>query len=170
MFTKKKGLGMKRKKNVKMRGRTTHGWGHRKKHRGAGSRGGKGMAGSKKQNKFRTITSKPGHIGKRGFKSLGQRRIKPAVRAINLRDLGRLAKENEIDLAKLGYDKVLGAGELGRPLAIKARFFTKAAEEKIAEAGGKVVRYGAETEVSKILHASARDVHASLVQKHKKVS
>ena len=39
----------KRKKNSRMRGNTTHGYGSMKKNRGAGNRGGRGMAGSGKR-------------------------------------------------------------------------------------------------------------------------
>ena len=39
----------RRKKVVKQRGSHTHGWGSKKKHRGAGNRGGRGMAGSGKR-------------------------------------------------------------------------------------------------------------------------
>ena len=137
----------KRKRNVKFRGSRTCGWGSTKKHRGGGSRGGRGLGGVKKQKKFHVTKYMPGHIGKRGFKSLGQRRIKPSVRAINLRDLVKISDKKEIDLKEFGYDKVLGTGTLEKALNVKARFFTKAAEEKITKAGGKVVKY-AEAEVS----------------------
>ena len=39
----------KRKKHTKMRAKTTHGYGSMKKNRGAGNRGGRGMAGSGKR-------------------------------------------------------------------------------------------------------------------------
>ena len=39
----------KRKKNTRMRGGTTHGYGSMKKNRGAGNRGGRGNAGSGKR-------------------------------------------------------------------------------------------------------------------------
>jgi len=40
----------RRKKNKRMRGaKTTHGYGAKKKHRGSGNKGGKGMAGSGKR-------------------------------------------------------------------------------------------------------------------------
>ncbi len=46
------------KKNKRQRGLSSHGWGHKKKHRGAGNRGGKGMAGTGK----RADTKKPSII------------------------------------------------------------------------------------------------------------
>ncbi len=42
-----------------------------------------------------------------------------------------------LDVTKLGYFKVLGKGVLpGVPLIVKAKFFSKGAEQKIKEAGG----------------------------------
>jgi large subunit ribosomal protein L15 len=135
----------KRKKSVKMRARTTHGYGLRKKHRGAGSRGGRGMAGSKKHKKVWVIKNMPGHLGKSGFKSLSQRGISPGVKAINIRDMLRLAgKEKTIDLDKMGYDKLLGTGDIKHAITVKATAFTKLAAEKIEKAGGKIIKEGAE--------------------------
>ncbi len=133
---------MKRKKHVKMLGKRTHGYGSHKKHRGAGSKGGRGCAGSKKHKKTWILRYERGHLGKRGFKSLKQRNIKPVERAINLRNIEKLLEKGsmEIDLTELGYDKVLGSGEIEKPLVIKAKLFSKRAEEKIQKAGGKVAR------------------------------
>ena len=39
-------LKTKKSKVSRMRGTSSHGWGHKKKHRGAGHRGGKGLAGT----------------------------------------------------------------------------------------------------------------------------
>jgi len=134
---------MKQKKVVKKRGSKTHGYGSKKKHRGAGSRGGRGMAGVTKHRKFWVMKNAPDHLGKRGFKTLTQRKIAsagPKTRAINLRDIERLAKGiKEVDLAKLGYDKVLSTGTLKRSLTIKAASFSEAAKEKIKKAGGRAV-------------------------------
>ena len=55
-----------------MRGTSSHGWGSKKKHRGAGHRGGKGMAGSGKRadQKKPTILNLYGndYYGKKGFR------------------------------------------------------------------------------------------------------
>src|SRR3990167_9706986 len=60
----------RRKKDTGQRGSHTHGWGSKKKHRGSGNRGGKGMAGTGK----RADTKKPSiwksdYFGKHGFVS-----------------------------------------------------------------------------------------------------
>lgn len=128
----------KRKKVIKLRGSKTHGYGSKKKHRGAGSRGGRGYAGSKKHKKTWIRKYEPEHIGKRGFKSLRQRGLKKAVRTVNIGELERLAEgKKELDLSKLGYDKVLGSGQLKKALNVKASSFSKRAEEKIKKAKGK---------------------------------
>lgn len=132
-----------RKKSVKLRGSRTQGYGSAKKNRGKGNRGGKGMAGAKDHRKFFVAKHHPGHIGKYGFKSLSRRGLKTRPSAINLRDLEKLAADSrskEIDLHKLGYDKVLGSGTISRPLTIKAHSFSKSAEEKIKKAGGTAVK------------------------------
>ena len=53
------------------------------------------------------------------------------------------ASENSapiIDVAKLGYFKVLGKGKLpsNKPLVVKAKFISALAEKKIKSAGGAV--------------------------------
>jgi len=128
----------KTKKNVKQRGGHTHGWGHKKKHRGAGSRGGRGMAGSGKradQNKMRVFKEfGTKYFGKFGFKSKKQFTLK----SINLYEIERLGK-NKVELK--GY-KVLGTGDLTKKIKITANKFSKKALEKIKKTGGEAVTYG----------------------------
>jgi large subunit ribosomal protein L15 len=136
----------RRRKSISMRGSRTHGYGSHKKHRGAGSRGGRGMAGVKRQKKTWILRHRPGHLGKRGFKSLRQRNLVPGERAVNVRDLPRLAAGGkELDLSKLGYSKVLGAGSLDIALTVKAGYFTESAKHKIEQAKGSAVLLGGES-------------------------
>jgi large subunit ribosomal protein L15 len=130
----------KKKKIIKKRGSKTCGYGMKKKHRGKGSKGGKGMAGMKDHKKFHMLKNMPDHIGKYGFKSLRKRKIISAQKYINLRELSKISEGKEIDVTKLGFDKVLGTGKLDKPLIVKAKSFSKKAEEKITAAGGKVVK------------------------------
>ncbi len=126
----------KRKKIVKLRGSRTHGWGSVKKHRGGGSKGGRGRSGTKKH--MRVWLRKQGKdIGKRGFKSMSQKGLKSSVKAINLKDIAKL---KEKDVSKYGYDKILGTGKIGKGLTIKAKSFSKKAIEKIQKAGSKAVK------------------------------
>jgi len=130
----------KRNKTAKKRGKRTFGYGSHKKHRGGGSRGGRGMAGSKRQKKTWIVKYKPDHLGKLGFKSLEQRGYRPMAKAINVGDIARLAAgRKEIDVSELGYSRVLGRGRLESPLTIRADYFTSQARQKIEQAKGKAV-------------------------------
>jgi len=127
---------MARKKVVKQRGHRTHGYGSPKKNRGKGHRGGRGMAGSEKHRKTFLLKHGLAGGGKTGFISKTGKKLK----TINLRLVGRLAgKEKKIDLTKMGYDKVLGTGDITKPLEVTADFFSAGAKEKIEKAGGKAL-------------------------------
>ncbi len=117
-------------KRSKMRGRRTHGYGSQKKHRGRGSRGGGGYAGSFKHMKIGLRKKEPEHYAKKKFKSLRNRGIIPSLKMLNLRDL---SSEN----VELKGFKVLGAGNPPKGLVIKASAFSSRAKEKIEAAGGK---------------------------------
>ncbi len=45
----------------------------------------------------------------------------------------------ELNLAELGYDKILGSGKLKLPLVVKAYSFAAGARTKIESAGGEAV-------------------------------
>ena len=124
------------KKTEKKRGTRTLGKGTMKKWRGKGHRGGKGYAGSKKHRKSWILRYEREHLGKRGFIP----KTSESVKAINLRDLETLAGDKkEIVLADLGYDKILGSGNVTKKLVVKAKAFSRIAKEKIEKAGGKAV-------------------------------
>ncbi len=143
----------RRKKVVKYRGSHTHGGGAKKKRRGAGHRGGRGMAGSGKRadQKKPTIMKLYGYdnyFGKHGFFSRQARDVK----CINVEDLElqaeRLAKEGKIkiekgsyivDLRELGYEKLLGTGNVKKKFKIHAESASSKAVEKVKNAGGEVV-------------------------------
>ena len=142
----------KRQKSSRMRGaKTTHGFGAKKKHRGSGNRGGFGMAGSGKRadQKKPTILQKFGndYYGRHGFKIPNV--LRNDITAINIADLqARLdyylseklvSKEGDsfvIDLEKLGYQKLLGKGEVKLKMKISAPSFSESAKAKIEKAGG----------------------------------
>src|SRR3989344_4230523 len=125
-----------RKKVRRKRGSHTHGWGEKKKHRGAGSRGGKGRAGLYFQKKSLFMNDREKYEAKKGF-------IPPTrklIASINLRELEAIARKQnkkEIDVSEFGFQKVLGAGKISSALTIKAKAFSAGAKEKIKEAGGK---------------------------------
>ncbi len=140
----------KRKKVTKMRGSHTHGGGAKKKGRGAGNRGGRGLSGTGKkgdQKKSRIIKEFGlRYFGKRGFASI----YKKEINYINLSyissnldklvEKGVVSKEKEgyvLDLSKTKYDKVLGSGSITKKIKVIGDV-TKKAKEKIEKAGGIV--------------------------------
>ena len=134
------------------RGSRTCGWGRVGQHRKSGSRGGFGRAGLHKHKWTWTVKYAPNHFGKHGFRCPTSREVK----AINLGRLSELVEDLlaqgklkpgedgrvHVDLAELGFDKLLGGGRLGRPLVVRAEAFTEEAERKLVEAGGQAVKVG----------------------------
>ncbi|MFH0832662.1 MAG: uL15m family ribosomal protein [Candidatus Aenigmatarchaeota archaeon] len=120
-----------RKKNERMRGSKTHGYGSKKKHRGKGSKGGKGYGGSTQQKRSYILRYEPNHFGHKGFNSLRKKN-----NIINVGDLEKLG--NEIDLITMGYDKLLSKGDISKPIIVRVKKFSKMAKEKIEKAGGRV--------------------------------
>ena len=143
---------VRRKKKVrKLRGSRTYGYGSHKKHRGGGSRGGRGKAGMHKHKWTYVVKYEPEHFGKRGFKRPSA--VIKEEKAINLKELealveklekeGKVEKEEgriKVNLSELGYDKLLGSGKIGKALVVEAKKFSKLAAEKIEKAGGKIVK------------------------------
>ena len=130
----------RRKKNVKQRGSHTHGWGSKKKHRGAGNRGGKGMAGTGKRadQKKSLILKKYGkeYFGKHGFNR--PLKLKKKGKTINIGIINEKTKNGDtFDASK--YLKVLGSGNLDKKIKIKANSFSKKALEKIKKSGSEAI-------------------------------
>jgi len=148
----------KRKKNSRQRGSKTHGWGSMKKHRGAGSRGGRGMAGTGKRGdaKKPSIWKNKKYFGKYGFCKQGiVKKIVPVnlsyfeEKAEELVENKLITKEADryvVNAAKLGFNKILGCAKLTKKLKVTAESFSKKAVEKIKAAGGEVVELKKETE------------------------
>ncbi|MGM5482494.1 MAG: uL15m family ribosomal protein [Nanobdellota archaeon] len=139
----------KRKKDTKQRGYTTHGWGNRKRHRGAGNRGGRGMAGTGKRCKTRkqSILTIKRYFGKHGFKT----KRRTFITSTNIQYLedkaDYLLKTNKavekdgffvINLADVGVDKLLSKGKPSRKYDITCFTASKGAVEAIEGQGGKV--------------------------------
>jgi large subunit ribosomal protein L15 len=132
-----------------MRGSKTHGYGNTQRHRGAGSRGGRGMGGSKKQKWSYVSKFLPGYFGHRGF-TRPPATVKEVL-TINLSDIEKkltdliAAKKAEqkdgkytIDLCAMGYDKLLGSGKISHAMVIKVDSCSQLAAKKVQEAGGKI--------------------------------
>ncbi|MFA6073546.1 MAG: uL15m family ribosomal protein [Candidatus Woesearchaeota archaeon] len=139
----------KRKKNSRQRGSWTHGWGAKKKHRGAGHRGGRGNAGSGKKGdaKKTLFWENPDYFGKRGFVSAkAQKEVTINIAHLDtiadtLMKQGSAKREKDtiiIDLNALGYTKLLGAGKTNKKLIVTVKNASENAEQKIQQAGGKL--------------------------------
>jgi large subunit ribosomal protein L15 len=143
-------MNFKRKKNSRQRGTHTHGCGSKKKRRGAGHRGGRGLAGTGKRGdaKKPSYWDQKRRFGKYGFKSKNN----PELVAINLSELQNkietlvskgLATKNAdvytINLSQIKVEKLLGAGKVYTKLEITANAASESAVKKIEDFGGKVV-------------------------------
>ena len=126
-----------------MRAKTTHGYGSMKKNRGAGNRGGRGMAGSGKRadQKKPSILKKygPSYFGKHGF-NRPQSKVK-VLKILNLNEIDQKAEKKGTSYIFDGskYDKILGTGKLTKKIKITSKSFSKAALEKIKETGGEAI-------------------------------
>ncbi len=141
----------KRKKNERQRGHSTHGWGSKKKHRGKGHQGGAGMAGTGKRadSKKPSIWKDEHYFGKFGFVS---KTPKAKINPVNIGYIeqhidkfisnGSIKKENDIyfvELEKLGFNKILGEGQVSMKFKVKSPYASKTAIEKVKEAGGEII-------------------------------
>src|SRR3989344_6934890 len=148
---------IKRKKITRYRGSHTHGRGAKKKRRGAGHRGGRGMAGSgKRADKKKPTILKlygKGYYGKSGFKR--PLCVMNYVKGINvgficdhidgLVNKGLIKKEGDIyyvNIEELGAGKLLGSGRVEYKLYVKTSSFSKLAKEKIEAKKGRIEEYG----------------------------
>ncbi len=135
----------KRKKVTRQRARRTHGYGLT--HRGKGNKGGAGRAGGIKKSNCKKRHYDPSEFGRHGFKI----KYKIEEKAISTKQLdnqiNKLLQENKIkqekdkylvDLAQIGYDKLIGDGQVYKKIEVKAKKATESAIQKIQNAGGTV--------------------------------
>jgi large subunit ribosomal protein L15 len=141
----------KDRKVRKQRGSRTHGYGQIGQHRGGGGRGGHGKAGYDKHKWTYVLRYDPTYWIKRGFVST--RTLGKKVSIINVgklddlvdkldseKKLERKEKKIFLDLESLGYDKLLGTGEISKPLLVKVASYSEAASRKLEEAGGEILK------------------------------
>lgn len=133
------------KKTRKLRGHVSAGHGRVGKHRK--HPGGRGKAGGLQHHRTNMDRFHPGFFGKLGMRHFHLTRNKYHCPIINLEKLWSLPMAEAsgdnvpvIDTLKAGYGKVLGKGAIPtKPAIVKARFFSKRAEEKIKAAGGTCI-------------------------------
>jgi large subunit ribosomal protein L15 len=138
----------KRSQRSRLRGHRGGGYGSRKKHRGKGSKGGRGMAGTgKRAGQKRTFVLKyfpEGYFGKKGFQSRKERLDEINLGQIqhNLNEFikkGVAKKTPEgIEINLKGY-KILSNGELKDKVLIRASAFSEKAKQKIESKGSKII-------------------------------
>ncbi|XP_060531365.1 large ribosomal subunit protein uL15 [Cylas formicarius] len=141
-----------KKKTRKLRGHVSHGHGRIGKHRK--HPGGRGNAGGMHHHRINFDKYHPGYFGKLGMRNYHVRKNSKWAPAINLDKLWTLVSEQTrlkykdhpdgkapvIDIVKAGYYKLLGKGLLPKqPVIVKAKFFSRSAEEKIKAVGGACV-------------------------------
>ncbi len=138
----------KKRKTRKKRGSRTHGYGQVGQHRGGGQRGGHGKAGLRKHKWTHTIKYAPERLRKHGFKPPKRKEVS----AINVGKLDeqidsllenkQVKKTNKgikVYLNHLGYDKLLGKGQVTHAVIVQVKSCSKSAAEKIEKVGGKIM-------------------------------
>ena len=141
-----------KKKCRKLRGQTSHGGGRVGKNRK--HEGGRGNAGGQHHHRINFDKYHPGYFGKVGMRHFHKTQQKYFCPTINCDKLLSLLTEQNrnasvpegkvqvVDCVKAGFYKVLGKGtstSIDRPLIVKAKFFSRRAEEKIKAANGVCV-------------------------------
>ncbi|CAE7393228.1 RPL27A [Symbiodinium natans] len=135
------------KKSRKMHAHRKRGHGRIGKHRK--HPGGCGNSGGQHHHRINFDKYHPGYFGKVGMRNFHLIKHGKVIPTINVERLWSLVSEQTrlfykdktdkapvIDVMKAGYMKVLGKGQLPeQPMIVKARYFTKEAEEKIKAAG-----------------------------------
>jgi len=141
----------KDKKCRKMRGHVSHGHGRIGKHRK--HPGGRGNAGGQHHHRINFDKYHPGYFGKVGMRYFHRTQQKYWCPTVNVDKLWSLVSDQTrthyktktdvapvIDVVRAGYYKVLGKGHLpSQPVIVKAKFFSRSAEEKIKAVGGACV-------------------------------
>ena len=141
----------KARKVRKQSGSRTHGYGQIGQHRAGGGRGGHGKAGYDKHKWTYVLKHEPDYWLKKGFVSA--RTFGKSISIINVGKLDdltdRLESEKKLekkdkkiflDLESLGFDKLLGTGNVSKPIVVKVASFSEAASRKLQEAGGEILK------------------------------
>jgi large subunit ribosomal protein L15 len=131
----------KLRKTRKFRGSRTQGYGRVGQHRDSGSKGQR-KVGRHKHLWSYVVTHEPDYFGKNGFTS--PQSLHRRENTLNLKALEELAqasqqKKPQINLAALGYTKLLGSGKVTKPLIVQVPSYSKSAAEKIKKAGGEII-------------------------------
>ncbi|XP_022277558.1 60S ribosomal protein L27a-like [Canis lupus familiaris] len=146
-----KPLSSRLRKTRKLRGHMSHGHGRIGKHQK--HPGGQGNAGGMHHHRINFDKYHPGYFGKVGMRHYHLKRNQSFCPTVNLDKVWTLVSEQtQVNAAKnkagaapiidvrSGYYKVLGKGKLPKqPIIVKAKFFSRRAEETIKGVGGACV-------------------------------
>ena len=94
------------------------------------------MAGGHKHKWTKLI--KTDYFGKHGFHNPTTKEI----HAININELATIVEKTgstEIDLTRMGIDKLIGKGMIDKPVTVIVRSWSRMADEKITKAGGRIL-------------------------------
>jgi large subunit ribosomal protein L15 len=132
------------RKTRKFRGSRTHGWGQIGQHRASGHKGGLGKAGMHKHLYSSLLKYDPDHFGHDSTHPPHPNLTRKWASVRDLDDIYAKYGKQEgskkvLDLDGLGYDKLLGGGQLKNAYSVKIQQYTTSAEEKIKKAGGEVL-------------------------------
>jgi large subunit ribosomal protein L15 len=138
-----------KRKVRKQRGSRTYGYGRVGQHRGSGKRGGTGKTGRRKHKWTYILKYEPNYFEKKGFKSTRKKLMK----TINVGELDeqvmQLPKQKKafrkhgkihVNLEKMGFNKLLGSGQVTHPLVVSVQTFSKSSINKIQDAGGRILQ------------------------------
>ena len=131
------------RKTRRLRGSRTHGWGQVGQHRASGHKGGLGVSGQLKHHYSSMLRDDPDHFG---HDSTHPPRSNDARVWASVRDLDDLYARHGrdeggkkiVDLSAGGYDKLLGGGRIKSAYTVIISSATKAAAQKVKDAGGEV--------------------------------
>ena len=133
------------RKTRKFRGSRNHGWGQVGQHRASGHKGGLGQSGMLKHHFSTMLKDYPDHFGHSSNNPPTRNIIKKWVGVRDLDDLYLQSGKQEsgkkiLDLKALGFDKLLGGGQVKNAYSIKIDQFTSKAEDKVKTAGGELLK------------------------------
>ena len=133
------------RKTRKFRGSRNHGWGQVGQHRASGHKGGLGQSGMLKHHFSTMLKDFPDHFGHSSLNPPTSNIIKKWASVRDLDDLylqyGKEENDKKIlDLKALGFDKLLGGGQVKNAYSIKIDQFTSKAEDKVKTAGGELLK------------------------------
>ena len=132
------------RKTRKYRGSRNHGWGQIGQHRASGHKGGLGQSGMLKHHFSSMLKDDPDHFGHNSNNPPQRNIIKKWASVRDLDDLYlQYGKEENgkktLNLTLLGFDKLLGGGQVKNAYTITVKQTTKSAIEKVKQSNGEII-------------------------------